>query len=184
MDGGGQVTIAIPRCRKITICAVNGHAVSDIRFCQCFENFRSSGQNYGTSQRFSGRSWRHRPAASLRHTVHLGRGQARVSVRPPRYSSGGCVPSSWKPPWFLSIVWRTVLNRVVASCILLPSAEASRALSRPFTLPDGGHRFPGFSSYRRAVPQHPTHARGGLPGRLQARQGTCGEHVPDCRGGR
>ncbi|PIL35489.1 hypothetical protein GSI_02217 [Ganoderma sinense ZZ0214-1] len=26
-DGGGQVTIAIHRCRKITICAVNGHAV-------------------------------------------------------------------------------------------------------------------------------------------------------------
>ncbi|KAI1796898.1 peroxisomal enoyl-CoA-hydratase [Ganoderma leucocontextum] len=26
-DGGGQVTLAIHRCRKITICAVNGHAV-------------------------------------------------------------------------------------------------------------------------------------------------------------
>ncbi|TBU33373.1 peroxisomal enoyl-CoA-hydratase [Dichomitus squalens] len=26
-DGGGQVTLAIFRCRKITICAVNGHAV-------------------------------------------------------------------------------------------------------------------------------------------------------------
>ena len=35
-DGGGQVTLAIFRCRKITICAVNGHAVSAraSRLCQ------------------------------------------------------------------------------------------------------------------------------------------------------
>jgi hypothetical protein len=29
-DSGGTLSIAIMRCRKITIAAINGHAVSDI----------------------------------------------------------------------------------------------------------------------------------------------------------
>ena len=44
-DSGGIVSIAILRCRKITIAAVNGHAVSNIKFL----SFNLSSYNIGWS---------------------------------------------------------------------------------------------------------------------------------------
>jgi hypothetical protein len=35
-DGGGIISIAVMRCRKITIAAINGHAVSNIDMPICY----------------------------------------------------------------------------------------------------------------------------------------------------
>lgn len=77
-DGGGTLSISILRCRKITVAAINGHAV---RRHQC-----SLPQSL-THCRNIGRCRRDGLTIALRLPFRLGWCQTRLSLRPARYPS-------------------------------------------------------------------------------------------------